>query len=170
MKTIVKAALLALAAAASTSTTLAQAEPEATWTSAQMTPETAVVAAQAALQSCRDAGYQVAVVLTDRVGTPIVLVRDRYAGAHTVEAATRKAYTAASFNMDTMELAQATQAGAETSGIRALSGVLALGGGLPVAAAGALVGAIGVSGAPGGEADRACAQAGIDAIEADLEF
>lgn len=143
---------------------------EATYKTTNMTPETALKAAQTALKSCRDSGFQVAVAVTDRTGVPIALLRDRYAGSHTVESATRKAYTAASFNMDTVALAKATQAGSESSGIRALSEVLALGGGLPIAAAGSLVGAIGVSGAPGGDADKACAQAGIRSIEVDLEF
>jgi len=49
-------------------------------------------------------------------------------------------------------------------------GLAALGGGLPIEAAGALVGGIGVSGAPGGDLDQACAQAGIDAIQMDLDF
>jgi len=41
---------------------------------------------------------------------------------------------------------------------------------MPIESAGALVGAIGVSGAPGGEADQACARAGIAAIRDDLDF
>ncbi|MCK9516951.1 MAG: heme-binding protein [Ottowia sp.] len=158
-----------LALALATAATGLQAQ-QGTYGSTNMTPEVALAATQAALQSCRDSGYQVAVAVTDRSGVTIALLRDRYAGAHTVETAMRKAYTAASFNMDTLELARVTQAGEEASGIRMVPGILALGGGLPVAAAGSLIGGIGVSGAPGGDADRACAQAGIDAVEVDLEF
>jgi len=143
---------------------------EPTFATKNLTPEAALAATQAALENCRDQGYQVAVAVTDRNGTPIALLRDRYAGAHTPETASRKAYTAASFNMDTISLAQATEAGEAASGIRQVTQVLALGGGLPISAAGALVGAIGVSGAPGGEADAACAQAGIDVIQDDLDF
>lgn len=143
---------------------------EATYASETLTTEAALAAGQAALTSCRDSGYQVAVSVTDRSGTPIALLRDRYAGPHTPDTATRKAYTSASFRMPSADLAEATQAGKATSGIRHLEHVLALGGGLPIQAAGSLVGAIGVSGAPGGEADQACAQAGIDAIQADLDF
>lgn len=143
---------------------------EPTFATKNLTPKAALAATQAALENCRDQGYQVAVAVTDRNGTPIALLRDRYAGAHTPETASRKAYTAASFNMDTISLAQATEAGEAASGIRQVTQVLALGGGLPISAAGALVGAIGVSGAPGGEADAACAQAGIDVIQDDLDF
>jgi uncharacterized protein GlcG (DUF336 family) len=142
----------------------------ATFTTSTLTPETAFAAAQAALKSCRDSGYQVAVAVTDRTGVPIAILRDRYAGAHTPETATRKAYTAASFRMDTTSLAKATEAGEAASGIRQVSHILALGGGLPIEAAGSLVGAIGVSGAPGGDADDACGKAGIDAVQDDLDF
>ena len=45
-----------------------------------------------------------------------------------------------------------------------------IGGGLPIEAAGSLVGAIGVSGAPGGENDDICGKAGIAAIQADLDL
>ena len=88
----------------------------------------------------------------------------------TASNAIRKAYTAASFKMDTTSLAQATQATEAASGIRHLDRILALGGGLPIEAAGSLVGAIGVSGAPGGDADDECGKAGIDAILIDIEF
>ena len=56
------------------------------------------------------------------------------------------------------------------AGIRNLPGVVILGGGLVVETGGALVGAVGVSGAPGGDADEACAKAGIDAIQGKLDF
>jgi uncharacterized protein GlcG (DUF336 family) len=81
-----------------------------------------------------------------------------------------KAYTAVSFRTNTTELAEATQAGRPQSGVRHLPGVVALGGGLMIEAGGALLGAIGVSGAPGGKEDDACAAAGITAIRDDIEF
>jgi len=136
----------------------------------QMTTEVALKAAQAALADCRKRGFQVAVVITDRFGNVQALLRDRFAGAHTVRVATGKAWTAASFKIPTTELAKATAAGTDASGIRHVPGVMTIGGGLPVQAAGSLVGAIGVSGAPGGSSDYDCAQAGIDAIDEDLNF
>lgn len=143
---------------------------ETTYTSQTLTTDAALQAAQGALVSCRKSGYQVAVSVTDQSGTPIAVLRDRYAGAYTPETATRKAYTSANFRMPSGELATATETGKPTSGIRHLNKVLALAGGLPIEAAGSLVGAIGVSGAPGGDADEACAQAGIAVIQADLDF
>ena len=135
-----------------------------------LTPETALKAAQAALKKCRDGGYQVTVAVVDRMGVAQVLLRDRYAGAHTVRTARSKAYTAVSFRTNTSELAEATQAGRPQSGIRHLPGVAAVGGGLMIEAGGSLLGAIGVSGAPGGKEDDACAAAGIAAIREDIEL
>jgi uncharacterized protein GlcG (DUF336 family) len=135
-----------------------------------LTPETALKAAQAALKKCRDGGFQATVAVVDRMGVTQVLVRDRFAGPHTVETARAKAYTAVSFRTNTSELAEATQAGKPQSGIRHLPGVAAVGGGLMIEAGGALLGAIGVSGAPGGKEDDACAAAGIAAIRDDIEF
>ncbi|MBB1160407.1 GlcG/HbpS family heme-binding protein [Aquariibacter albus] len=147
------------------------AEAAATFGTTSLTPETALRAAQAALESCRKAGYQTGVAVVDRSGVLQAFVRDRFAGAHTVEVAANKAWTAASFKIPTMALATETQAGKSMSGIRtAHARVAALGGGLPIEAGGSLVGAIGVSGAPGGEADEACARAGLKAIEDALAF
>jgi uncharacterized protein GlcG (DUF336 family) len=134
-----------------------------------LTPDTALKAAQAALKKCRDSGYQATVAVVDRMGVTQVLIRDRYAGAHTVHTAQAKAYSAVSFRTDTTELAAATQSGPQ-SGIRHLPGVAAVGGGMMIQAAGSLLGAIGVSGAPGGKEDDVCAAAGIAAIREDIEF
>jgi len=145
-------------------------QAEATHQIKLMTPETALKAAQAALKNCRDTGYQVAVAVVDRMGVVQVLLRDRYAGAHTPRMARSKAWSAVSFRTSTSELADMTQAGKPQSGVRHLPGVAAVGGGLLIEASGSLLGAIGVSGAPGGEADDKCAAAGIAAIRTDIEF
>ena len=97
-------------------------------------------------------------------------MRDRFAGAHTVQTAINKGYTAVSFRTDTLEFAKLTQAGAGSSGVRSIPNVVAVGGGVMIQAGGAMVGAIGVSGAPTGENDEACAKAGIAAIKDELEF
>lgn len=142
----------------------------ATYALRSLTPEAALRAAQAALQSCARSGYQVAVTVSDRTGTPLVMLRDRLAGLHTPETATNKAYTALSFKLDTLAFARATRPDGDLAGIRHLPRVVAVGGGRIIEAGGALAGAIGVSGAPGGEADDACARAGIAAIQDDLDF
>lgn len=135
-----------------------------------LTTAAALQAAQAALAHCQKAGYTVAVAVVDRGGQPLAVLRDNLAGPHTPRTAIGKAATAASFRMDTTQLAAETQPGRPQSGIRALPDVVAVGGGLPITAKGALAGAIGVSGAPGGDADDACAKAGIAAITDALEL
>jgi uncharacterized protein GlcG (DUF336 family) len=135
-----------------------------------LTPETALKAAQAALKSCRDRGFQVTVAVVDRMGVVQVLLRDRFAGPHTPDMASAKAYTAVSFRTNTTELAEASQPGRPSSGIRHRPGVAAVGGGLMIEAGGSLLGAIGVSGAPGAREDDACAAAGIAAIREDIEL
>lgn len=135
-----------------------------------LTPETALVAAKAALEACRKQGYQVGVAVVDRAGLTQVFLRDRFAGAHTIEVATNKAWTAASFRTSTLSLAAETQPGRPMSGIRGVPRVLAVGGGVLIEGGGISYGAIGVSGAPGGEADEDCALAGVRAIADAIEF
>ena len=143
---------------------------EASFQTKSLTPETALTAARAAMEFCRKQGYQVAVAVVDRAGLPQVFLRDRFAGAHTVDVATDKAWTAASFRTPTLALAIETQAGRPMSGLRSVPRVLAAGGGVPIEAGGSVFGAIAVSGAPGGDADDACARAGIKAIADAIEF
>lgn len=160
----------ALVAALSLGCSAAHAVADGTYAVRLLTPETALVAAQAALAHCRKAGHQVAVAVVDRSGLVQVLLRDRFAGPHTLDIAPQKAWTAASFRISSAALAAETQAGKPMSGIRATPRVMAIGGGQVIEAGGAVLGAIGVSGAPGGEADDACASAGIKAIADAIEF
>jgi len=148
----------------------ARAEEGALATFKVLKPKVALELAQAAMKACRDAGFQVAVAVTDRAGVTQVILRDQLAGSHTPETARRKAWTAASFRTDTMTMMQETQAGKTQSGVRFVSDALMIGGGLPITAAGSMVGAVGVSGAPGGDEDEKCAKAGIAAIEERLMF
>ena len=137
---------------------------------ASLTTAAALKAAQAALAQCDKEGYTAAVAVVDRGGHTLVVLRNGLAGAHTVQTATDKAWSALSFRVDTTELAATTQSGRTQSGIRTLPRVVAIGGGMMIRAKGSLVGAIGVSGAPGGDADDGCAKAGIAAISDDLEL
>ena len=141
-----------------------------TFTVKMLTTETAMKAAQAALVKCRKDGFQTAVAVVDRSGVVQVVLRDRYAGPHTPDLAVAKAWTAASFKQPTSILAAETQAGKSMSGIRQIPRVAAIGGGLPISGGGDFLGAIGVSGASGGEADDVCASVGIKAIADDIEF
>ena len=163
------AALVCGFAAATAAAATARAE-EALVTFKVLSPGTALDLAQATLENCRAKGFQVAVVVVDRFGINQVMLRDRFAGPHTPETARRKAWTAISFRADTLELASVTQPGMPASGVRAFAGALMLGGGVPVLAAGSIVAGIGVSGAPGGAEDDACARAGIEAIADKIAF
>ena len=162
-------ASLLIAAAAGAAATPALAQKLLT-SQTTLTPAAALQATQAALARCQKDGYTVAVAVVDRGGQPLALLRDNLAGAHTTQTAIGKAATAVSFRTDTTDLAATTQAGKEASGIRQLPGVIAVGGGVMIRAKGSLVGAIGVSGAPGGDADDVCAKAGISAIQDALEL
>jgi len=150
--------------------TAASAQEEALVTFQVMKPEIAVKLAQAAMESCRAKGAQVAVAVVDRFGNLQMMLRDRFAGPHTPETARRKAWTAVSFRNDTLTLSGTTAPGSEAYGANFITEALMLGGGVPIDAAGSLVGAVGVSGAPGGDMDDACARDGIEAVAADLAF
>ena len=143
---------------------------EGTFQTRSLTPEVALTAARAALEHCRKQGYQVGVAVVDRAGITQVFLRDRFAGAHTVEVAANKAWTAVSFRTSTTALGEETQAGKPMSGLRNVARFMAAGGGVVIEGGGTTLGAIGVSGAPGGPADDVCAQAGIKAIADAIEF
>jgi uncharacterized protein GlcG (DUF336 family) len=135
-----------------------------------LSPELALDSARAALAECQKRGYQVAVAVVDRFGVTQVMLRDRFAGAHTPPTAAGKAWTAATFRTSTTALIAISQPGMPQAGLRDLPGAVVLGGGLMIEGGGSMVGAIGVSGAPGGDADEACAKAGIEAIRDKLDF
>jgi uncharacterized protein GlcG (DUF336 family) len=135
-----------------------------------LSPALALDLARAALADCQKRGYQAAVAVVDRFGVPQVMLRDRFAGAHTPATAIGKAWTAVSFRTNTNDLVAASKEGTAQSGVRNLPGAVVLGGGVMIEAGGVTVGGIGVSGAPGGEADEACARAGIEAVRDKLEF
>ena len=143
---------------------------EALVTYKTLSPEIALDLANAALTDCRQRGFQVAVAVVDRFGVTQVMLRDRFAGPHTPATATGKAWTAVSFRTNTTDLVPLTQPGMPSAGIRNLPGAVIIGGGIMVQAGGSLVGAIGVSGSPGGDADDACAKVGISAIQNKIDF
>ncbi|MGB5559204.1 MAG: heme-binding protein [Paracoccaceae bacterium] len=162
--------LAAIAALALTGT--ARAQDDGPFVTFQvLKPELALKMAEAALTTCRDAGYQVGVTVVDRFGLPQVYLRDRFAGAHVFETSMRKAWTAVSFRADTTDLDLTTRPDTISAGIRAISQALPLGGGkMVVAGDGSMVAGIGVSGAPGPDLDDDCAEAGIAAIEDEIAF
>src|SRR3546814_12080604 len=125
-----------------------------------MKTEIAGKLAEAAMESCRAQGAQVAVAVVDRFGSRQVVLRDRFAGAHTPETARRKAWTAVSFRADTLTLSETTKPGSEAYTANFIPEALMLGGGVPVQAPGSLVGVVGVSVAPGEIGRAACREGG----------
>jgi len=132
----------------------------------RMSLDTALAAAQASIAACRKAGVQITVTVVDRGGHTQVVLRDVLAMDISIPASRDKAYTAMSFNASTNSLKGVFEGPYNVPKIR---GLLVSRGGLPVTAAGSIIGGIGVSGSSG-EIDEKCAQAGLDAIMDDLEM
>jgi uncharacterized protein GlcG (DUF336 family) len=143
---------------------------EAIVTYKSIAPDTALDLAKTALSTCRANGYQVAVVVLDRFGQTLVLLRDRFAGLPAPETANDKAYTALSFHSSSGDFAKSIKSGQISAGLAALPHIVTLTGGIVIEAGGTLLGAVGVSGAPGGDKDEECAKAGLDAIRDKLDF
>lgn len=135
-----------------------------------LTVRTANDAAMNALAACTGLGHRVAVVVTDRSGHVRASVRGDGAGPHLHDAARQKAYTAASSGQSTLVWAENIRRGlrAPDPNLVHLDGMLIIGGGLPIRAGDQIVGAIGVAGAPGGDIDSTCAEAGIVSIHSSL--
>lgn len=131
----------------------------------RMSMDTALRMASAAVARCRSEGVQVGVTVVDRGGHPQVVLRDVLAMDLTLEMSRKKAYTAMSFNAPTSRLGARAESPLANHDTLMFSG-----GGVPVTAAGSILGGIGVSGAPSGEVDEICAQAGIDAVAEELEW
>jgi uncharacterized protein GlcG (DUF336 family) len=123
--------------------------------------------ANAALQKCISMGFKVSVVVVDRAGQPLVMLRGDYAGLHTPEGAERKAYTARAFSQPSADFVKRLSERPDTAGSVYYTRVLALSGGLPIKAGNEGIGAVGVSGSPG--KDEVCSQVGIDKVADQLK-
>ncbi|MHA6267124.1 heme-binding protein [uncultured Aliiroseovarius sp.] len=128
----------------------------------------ATQAAQAAVDACAAEGHNVSVAIVARSGVTKVILRADNAGPHSVGSSTGKAFTSASMGRDTAGLAGFIGGNPENDGLRDMDSRLVIqAGGLPIKIGGALVGGIGVGGAPSGAIDETCARAGLDTIGAE---
>lgn len=134
----------------------------------RMAMELARDIAQRAVQACRDRGYQVSAVVVDRDGTTQVVLRDTLASRFTIELATRKANAVTLSGATGSEFRRARQDIRDE--INSVKGLLMLEGAVPIRAGGSLLGAVGVSGAPGGDKDEECAAQAVAALQDRLEF
>jgi len=128
----------------------------------------ATTMAQTAIETCKGNGYNVSVNVLGRDGQVIIALRNDLAGAATMENSMKKAYTARTFRRPSGEFATSVKGNA-TAGALFLTNIVAAQGALPIKVGDDTIGAIGVSGAPGGEKDEACAKAAIDKVSADLK-
>jgi len=128
----------------------------------------AMAIAQTVLETCTKQGYQVSVHVLGRNGEVLVAVRGDNAPPHTMENSQRKAYTSRTFRIPSGEFVQRVKDN-PTLGAVHLTGIIAAQGALPIKAGDEVIGAVGVSGAPGGEKDEVCAKAGIDKVADQLK-
>ena len=133
-----------------------------------MTLPLAADIARGAVEACNRSGYQVSAVVVDRSGAPQVVMRNVYASRFTIDIAERKANAVVLSGVSSAEFA--SNRADIVAEMNEVDGVLGLAGGLPIRAAGTLLGAVGVSGAPGGDKDEACARAGLDRVQERLDF
>jgi uncharacterized protein GlcG (DUF336 family) len=131
----------------------------------RLSMDTAVELAQGTIAACREKGIQIGVTVVDRDGTVQVQLRDTIAAPITGPISKMKAFTAANFNAATSAMAARAE-----SPIGRIDGLVMSAGGLPIQVGGALIGAVGVSGAPDGATDEACAKAGLDKVAEELEL
>jgi len=133
-----------------------------------MTLELARDIANHTMEFCRKQGYQVSVVVVDRSAVPQVVLRDVYVSGFATQIAERKANAVILSGISSAEFRK--NRAAIHAELNEIPGILLLQGGLPIRAGGSLIGAVGVSGAPGSDKDESCAAAGIKAVQERLDF
>jgi uncharacterized protein GlcG (DUF336 family) len=125
-------------------------------------------AASAAVAACAEKGHNVSVAIVARDGATKVMQKADNSGPHTASSAEGKAFSAASLGSDTAGLADFIAGNPQNNGLRDMDTRLVIqAGGLPIKIGGALVGGIGVGGAPSGAIDAECARTSLDAIGAE---
>jgi len=131
--------------------------------------ELAAQAVAAAVAKCASQGYAETAVLVDVDGVRQAVLRGDRTGAHTLDSAYQKAYTAASFKNDTSALVERSKTVPGFANLFTLPNLLLFGGGVVIKLGDEVVGAIGAAGAPGADLDDACARAGLDKIKDQLK-
>src|SRR5437868_1166483 len=156
-----KLALLSAAAALASSAAFAQE----LITQKVLSLDVANAIAHGALDQCRADGYRVTVTIVDSSGMIKVQMHDDGAGPHTMDFSRKKAFSALTFKRTSAETGKAWAAAPPAPLITDAVGTP---GGVPIKAGNDVIGAIGVSGAPGGDKDEACSNAGIAKVASKL--
>ena len=134
-----------------------------------LTSKLAMDAVSAAVEACEKQGYRVSASVVDTAGQVKAFLRGDGAGFHSIEVSTRKALTAVTFKGPTGVIAQRFNDNPAAGGLRFTNGVMLVGGGVPIMVGTDIIAAIGISGAPTGDADESCGKAGIDKIKDSLK-
>jgi uncharacterized protein GlcG (DUF336 family) len=122
---------------------------------------------QGTLEQCSKDGYKVSITVLDRAGNVAASLRGDGTNPHTLEFSRLKAYTARTRGQTSLEFMKLV-ADPANAYMRQIPNTVAVGGGVPLKAGSDVIGAVGVSGAPGGEKDEVCAMAGVAKVEAAL--
>jgi uncharacterized protein GlcG (DUF336 family) len=153
---------LALVCAASSASAASAALP----TQKVLPIELAMEAAKVALAQCQSQGFNVAVAVLDREGGLRLLALSPGVTPLSAELSQRKARSAVMFRTSSAEIG--ARMTANPGFAKAMSDVepkmSAAQGAVPIKAGTEFLGAMGISGAPGGDKDEACALAGLKAI------
>lgn len=122
--------------------------------------------ARTAIDQCRRMGFRTTITVIDSAGEMKAFLRDEGTGPHTIGLSRDKAYTA--LTLATRFATSATFATARNSTLGSpmsnIPGVVGIGGGVPIKYRDEVIGAVGSSGAVGGDKDEICSNAGIAAV------
>jgi len=127
----------------------------------------ALAIANGALEACKGMGYAASVVVVDRAGDTLVVLRGDGSGPHTVENARRKAYTANTFKMTTQAFIDEMKTRPVRREQTTLPHVIAINGGVPIKVGNDVIGGVGLSGSPG--KDEECVNAGLEKVKQQLQ-
>ena len=124
--------------------------------------------ASESINACRKSGFQVSAVVVDRNGLVQVALRDDLATRFTLQIAEEKANSVILSGINSGEFRKSRDD--IRPELNHMKGIIIMQGALPIEIAGSRIGAIGVSGAPGGYLDERCAQQALDVLAERLEF
>ena len=124
----------------------------------------AIAIVQGTIEQCTKDGYKVSVTVVDKAGNVAAQVRGDGTNPHTMEFSRLKAYTARTRNQTSLEFQKLTSK-PETAYLLQIPGVVGAGGAAPIKVGNETIGAVGASGAPGGDKDEVCVLAGIAKVQ-----
>ena len=137
-------------------------------TAKQISLPMAITMATTAVETCKAQGYNVSVHVIGNMGEVLVAMRGDNTGPHTMENSMRKALTSRGQRIPSGQFAENVSKTPNAGALR-LGNMIPARGALPIKVGEDTIGAIGASGAPGGDKDEACVKAGIDKVAADLK-